>query len=230
VWETLKPMITERVMEIEGKGMPSVAREMCGNFILNSNHKDGIRKTGNDRRIAPLFAAQQIKADLQRDGLTAEYFTMLWDWAEAGGWAHVLHFLSTDPIDPRYNPAEGATIAPITSSTTEAITAGLGSAEQEVLDAIEEGRDGFMGGWVSSVALDQLLARIGKANAIPKNKRTDMLATMGYVPHPGLVNGRALHAINGQKPRLYIREGHPLASLTDAKGIKEAYELAQRVT
>jgi hypothetical protein len=142
---------------------------------------------------------------------------------------HVLHFLSTDPIDARYNPAAGATIAPVTSSTNEAITAGLGSAEQEVLDAIDEGRDGFMGGWISSTNLDQLLQRIGKSNAIPKNKRTDLLATMGYVPHPGLPNGRAIHVINGQKPRLYVKEGHPLAGLTDAKTIKEAYELAQRV-
>lgn len=230
LWETLKPMITESLLEIEGKGMPSVTREMCGNFILNSNHKDGIRKTGNDRRIAPFFAAQQKKSDLARDGLTPEYFTRLWARAKSGGWANVLHYLATDPIADKYNPAVGATIAPVTSSTAAAIDASMGSAEQEVLDAAEQGLEGFAGGWVSSVALDRLLAKMGKERAIPKNKRRDMLETLGYLPHPGLPGGRVVTAIDGSKPRLYIREAHPLRGLTDPKTIKESYELAQRPT
>jgi hypothetical protein len=228
LWETLKPMITERFLEIEGKGFASVVREMCGNFILNSNHKDGIRKTGNDRRIAPLFAAQQKKSDLVRDGLTKEYFTQLWDHAQNNGWANVLHYLATDPIVDEFNPCVGATIAPITSSTAAAIAAGLGSAEQEILDAIEAGAEGFAGGWVNSIRLDGLLKTAGKDKAIPKNKRRDMLESLGYVTHPALPEGRLpITLSDGTKPRLYIKEGHPATALKDAAHVRDTYQIAQ---
>jgi hypothetical protein len=138
MWETLKPMITNRRLEIEGKGVEKVTRDTCFNFVLNSNHRDALRKTANERRIAPLFAAQQSVADMKRDGMDEAYFARLYNWARAGGYAIIAHYLHTFPIPDELNPAKLAQRAPQTSSTQAAIAASQGSVEQEGAEAIAE--------------------------------------------------------------------------------------------
>ena len=93
VVESLKPMITGKYQEVESKGVDQVTIEVCANFILNSNHRDGIRKTKNDRRFCMLFTAQQEEEHLKRDGLTGAYFTKLYDWLNNGGFAVVTNYL-----------------------------------------------------------------------------------------------------------------------------------------
>lgn len=231
MWETLKPMIDGTRLEIEAKGVNKVTREVCFNFILNSNHKDGIRKTANDRRIAPFFCAQQSEADLARDGLTVDYFTDLWAWAQNGGWASVLNYLETDPIDDVYNPAGKAIRAPVTSSTSAAIEAGMGSVEQDVLEATVIDLYGFAGGWVSGAALDALLDGKGKGKFLSRSKRREVMAAIGYIPHPGLPDGRVTSKLtDGTKPRLYVRKDHTTIVMADPAMIKAAYEAAQKPT
>lgn len=86
----------------------------------------------------------------------------------------------------------------------------MGSVEQEVLEAIEEGRQGFCGGWVSSKALDNLLKAIRADRTVPVGKRRDMMRSLGYDWHPALKDGRVNNVImiDGGKPRLYIKVGH----------------------
>lgn len=229
LWETLKPMITGRRLEIEAKGIDKVMREVCFNGVLNTNHKNGIRKTRNDRRICPFFCAQQHESDLARDGMTEQYFTELRSWIENGGRAMVAEFLATYPIPDEYNPTTRAIRAPKTTATEEAITAGLGSVEQEVLEAIEQGMPGFRNGWVSSTALDRLLATLGKAATIPRNKRRDLLEAIGYTLHPALPGGRAAAAdTDGTRPLLYIKPGTPGFENTDPAHIMGWYQHAQR--
>src|SRR5690606_25802654 len=85
VLETLKPMVTGERLEIEGKGIDQASREICGNFLFNTNHKGQIRKTLNERRFAVFYTPQQEYADLIRDGLTEQYHTRLFDWAKGTG-------------------------------------------------------------------------------------------------------------------------------------------------
>jgi len=237
VWEALKPMITSDRLEIEGKGGKKVTLGVCCNFLINSNHKDGLRKTRNDRRIAPFFTAQQTDADLARDGMTGTYFVDLYDWLKgtgrfagaAPGYAHVAEFLQTYAIPDELNPAKDCHRAPVTSSTEAAIAAGLGSIEQEIIEAIEQGVPGFANGWVSSIALDRLLEKLNRSRAVPPNKRRDLLVSLGYDWHPGLVQGRVNNIIapdNG-KPRLFIRQGHIAAQLVGPANIARAYTEAQ---
>jgi hypothetical protein len=105
----------------------------------------------------------------------------------------------------------------------------LGSVEQEILEAIEEGQPGFAGGWVSSLALERFLSRMGKVSKITPNKRWEMLEALGYIPHPALPRGRTNSATmtdNG-KPRLFVRAGHLALNLTQAAEIARAYDTAQ---
>lgn len=229
LWETLKPMITQTRIEIQPKGVDKVTREICFNGILNSNHKDGIRKEPDDRRLAPFFAAQQRKSDLARDGLTPAYFDDLWAWAQADGWAHVCHYLATDPIDEAYNPATRCKVAPITSSTSEAIALGMGIAEQELVEAISSGRHGFKGGWINGDQFDLMLEAIGKSRSVGRAKRREMLATFNYSPHPGLADGRlTIPLTDGRQSTLYILDGHSSATVVEPALIKSLYEAAQR--
>lgn len=230
VFEVLKPMITGRELEIEGKGVDQQAADVCGNFIFNSNHQDGIRKTRNDRRFGMFYCAQQKESDLERDGLTGDYFERLNAWLQADGYAIVAELLHTYPIAPEFNPATGQR-APMTSSTEAAIEAGLGVAEQEIMEQIEQGRPGFAGGWVSSLMLKALLSDLRLAGRWPLNTRVRLMASLGYELHPGLPKGRTHNMVpspDGGVPQLFITRGHPSSHLKGAE-VSKAYVAAQNV-
>jgi len=231
VIEVLKPMITASYLEIEAKGQDKRTAEVCLNFVLNSNHKDAIRKTQDDRRFAVFYGAQQSETDLARDGMDGDYFPRLYDWARAGGYAVINDYLRSYEIPDALNPARSCHRAPATSSTAEACRASAGPIEQEVQDAIEQGRVGFRGGWISTHYMDALLREIGAERLLPRNKRRDLLTGMGYIPHPGLAatEGRVNNTVapEGTKPRLYIRDGHPAAAISEPARVAQAYTDAQ---
>lgn len=231
VLETLKPMITGGDgLEIQLKGVDQITADICANFMLNSNHKNAIQKTRNDRRFAVFFTAQQCAADLVRDGMAGNYFPDLYNWLRSGGYAAIAHYLSTYQIPDKLNPATSCHRAPDTSSTEEAISSGLGAVEQEILEAIDEGRMGFAGGWVSSVHLDLLLESKRASRAVPPNKRRELMTTLGYDWHPGLTDGRVNNPIIcdfSKKSRLYVKAGHESLSLPKPADVKQAYIDAQ---
>lgn len=228
MWEALKPMITGTRLEIESKGVDKVTRDVCFNGVMNSNHKTALRKTANDRRIGPFFCAQQSKEDLERDGMTKDYFKALRAWCLGEGREVVADYLMRYQIPDEWNPAKDCIVCPETTATREAINAGLGVAEQEVVEAIGQQLPGFRGGWISSTALDRLLASIGKGNSIPRNRRREMLDSLGYKPHPGLPDGRTSTAdIDGSRPRLYVRVDAPGAQEMNMHSVMLWYRAAQ---
>lgn len=229
VIEELKPMITGGDgLEIECKGVDQVSTDICGNFMFNSNHADAIRKTKNDRRYCVFFSAQQQAADLIRDGMTGEYFPNLYEWLREDGYAYVTEFLFTYPIPDEFNPATKCQRAPATSSTNQAIAASVGGVEQEIQEAIAQGRVGFCGGFVSSMMLQQLLENIRAANRITHTMRKELLLEMGYVYHPTLPNGRVHNTVmpdNG-RPRLFVHVDAEAFKIEGGAEVAKAYELA----
>lgn len=232
VIEVLKPMITNDRLAMRAMQQSQVMGDNRANFMLNSNHKDAIRKTRTDRRFAVFYTAQQDDTDLGRDGMTGDYFPDLYQWLREGGYAVVAHYLENYAIPDELNPATKCHRAPVTSSTAEAINASMGGVEQEILEAVEEGRMGFAGGWISSVALERLLAEMRAGRAIPPNKRRELLISLGYDWHPALSNGRVNNPIQideGKKPRLFIRRGHISENLQGPAEVVRAYQEAQGV-
>jgi len=228
--EILKPMITGERLAMRAMQSSQVMHRLCANFIFNSNHKNAVRKTANDRRFAIFYSAQQESVDIFRDGMDGNYFPELYDWLKhKGGYAAVTHYLEHYDIPAQYNPATHCQRAPETSSTHEAVTASLGSVEQEIMEAIDEGRQGFAGGWVSSKALDNLLRAMRADRAVPVGKRRDMMRTLGYDWHPALKDGRVNNVImiDGGKPRLYIKLGHIHANLESPADVAKYYAAAQ---
>lgn len=231
VLEILKPMITGGDgYEIEGKGEGKYTTDICCNFLLNSNHKDAIRKTEDDRRFAVFYTQQQTEQDILRDGMGGDYFANLYAWLDADGYAIINNFLRSYQIPDELNPATKCNRAPKTSSTAEAISMGLGSVEQEILEAVGENRLGFAGGWVSSVALDRLLKDMRADRMVQRNKRLAMMQSLGYDLHPALPNGRVNNPIQideNKKPTLYIKNGHVSLNFSTPSDIAAAYVKAQ---
>lgn len=229
VFEELKPMITGGDgLEIEGKGVDQISADVCGNFMLNSNHKDAVRKTQNDRRISILFCAQQQAEDLTRDGMSGDYFPRLYDWLKGDGYAIVSELLHSFPIPDEYNPATSCQRAPVTTSTALAIAASTGGVEQEVNEAIAQGLPGFCGGWISSIQLDRMLERLGVARRVTHSKRKEMLEALGYAYHPALVEGRVNNLVlpDGGKPRLFVHKDSQARNIQGAAEAAKAYEQA----
>jgi hypothetical protein len=228
--DALKPLITNARIEIQGKGSNQVTGDNRANFIMCSNHKDAVRKTSNDRRYCVLYTAQQSREDMINCGwFNTSYFPTIYKWLNDGGYAIVNEFLHTYRISDELNPAKLCHRAPVSSSTEEAISVSLGRVEQEILEAIEEGRPGFAGGWVSSMAVDRLLEEIRASNSIPRNKRRQLMESLGYAYHPALNNGRvnSIILLDGGKPRLFIKNGHLALNLTTPNDVAKAYSDAQ---
>lgn len=228
--ETLKPMITNKRLARRAMNTDQAMHNICCNFMFNSNHKDGIKDATKDRRYCVFYSAQQEKCDLVRDGMTGSYFSNLYDWLDNdAGYAKVASFLTNYAIPAEFNPTLSCQTAPTTSSTAEAAAIGMGSVEQEIIEAIDEGRTGFAGGWVSSFKLDALIDGLRKSGMVPRSKRRELMRSLGYDYHPGLKDGRVNNviAIESGKPRLYIRAGHIHANLTNGAEIAKQYAAAQ---
>jgi hypothetical protein len=226
--ETLKTWITESRLEIRSMGQNKIMRDICCNFVITSNFKDGIRKDETERRFAPFFCPQQNKGDLQRHGLTGNYFHKLWRWFEEGGYQIVNEYLYSYKIPPEFNPANREP-APITSCTSQSINYSLGTVEQEVLECIEDGTPGFRGGWISSIQLQRLFERIRAERKIPRNRRKEFLLKLDYVMHPHLTGGRTNSRVmpDAGKPRLFLKKDHDALNISDPVQIEKAYMEAQ---
>lgn len=233
VLEILKPIVTNNRIEIQNKGVDQDTGDNRANGVLLTNYTDAVKIDEDERRYCPIFSAQQSYADIVRDGMGGTYMPDLYRWLNAeGGLAFMNHYLRNMPLERELNPAlnNGGTChrAPDTSSTVVAKTATMGKVEQEILEAVAEGRDGFCGGWVSSVALDKLLSEKRMESLVPRIKRPDMLRSLGFVHHPGLVHGRASTPTQGgARPVLYVREGHIAGNITGGAAITRAFEAAQ---
>ncbi len=231
--ETLKPMITNEFHPVRAMQTGQKMKDNYANFILNSQHKDAIRITVNDRRFCVFITGQQHVDDLKRDGMHGNYFEKLYKWLrDDNGYGIVTHYLTNYAIPVSLNPAGVLQRAPLTSTTQEVIEASMGSVEQEIFEAIEEGRPGFCGGWVSSMALDQMLKDQHFARTVPPNKRREMLKLMGYDWHPALQNGRVnnITLFDGGKPRLFIKNDHIHVNLKSPAEVARVYQEAQGLT
>ena len=227
IMEILKPMITENRLEIRSMGSDKVTRNICCNFILNSNHRDALKLTKNDRRFAVFYTAQQDESDLVRDGMGGDYFPKLYKWLnDEAGYAKITNFLQNYTIPDALNFTKGAHRAPTTEHKLQAIAESQSPVAQEVVAAINSDKVGFRDGWISSHFFDVLLRDIGEK--IARNKRKDILSEQGYIWHPGLAKGQAFNPVQPDfcKPVLYVKKGHASSVLVGVD-VANAYSKAQ---
>lgn len=233
-----KPVVTNERLPIEGKGVNQYTGDNRVNGMMATNKRNGVPIDRDERRYAIFYTAQQTREDLIRDGLVPAYFADMWDWlkgreayahlGENYGLAVVTGYLASMQLEDAYNPARLSIWAPVTTSTTEALANSMGRAEQELADAIEEGRPGFAGGWVSSKAVDTLIQETLRIRML-RSEREAMIMAMGYIPHPNLRGGRPNIIVNPDagKPRLYVKPGHLSINELEPHRVALMYQKAQ---
>lgn len=230
--EALKSLITEVEHAITLKGIDSIQKIICGNFIFTDNHKDAMKKQDDTRRICTLYCAQQSKWDRQRDGLTKAFFSGSFiPWLKNGGYAHVAELLHTMPIDPRYNPAGECQEAPETSVTREAVIDGRTGIEHEVAEWVELGEPGFCGDFISHHMLkSKMIENQQYARSATPLKIKEMMNRLGYELHRALPDGRTPEYVmpDNTRPLLYVKRDAWQANLDDASAVAALYVQAQQ--
>lgn len=176
--DELKPLVTNKRIEVRGMHQEKRMIDNVANWFFCTNHRDAVLKSKNDRRYAIFYTAQQEVEDLARDQMNNGFFPELYGWLQSGGYAHVAHWLMTYEIDPALDPAGSCHRAPQTTSTNVAIANSIGPIEQEILHAAETHRKGFIGDWISSYALDELMRE--KNMRLTRNRISDILIGLGY--------------------------------------------------
>lgn len=225
--DAVKPLISDDEVGVQAKGRDQATGRNFANFFLTTNHLGALGAAVNGRRYSVLATAQQHEDDCLRDGMTGAYFRGLHHWLDNGGRAVVAGFLKTYPINPEFNPAGECIRAPRTSAHAAAVDAGKGAVEQAIEEAIAEGRIGFRGGFVCGAALGALLESARREMSVPKNKRREIMRSLGYDWHPSLPHGRAnrvLAVSGGVKPVIFVKVDHPVFQLKNASDVVRKFE------
>lgn len=196
--EALKDLISEERAQVQGKGVDQDLEDNFANWDFFTNWEDAIPIDRKSRRFAIFYSPMQSPEDLLAAGMGSEYFSDLYDWVKhRGGKQIVAHYLKHFKIDPAYDPAIHQR-APVTSSHEAAIVASRTAPEAAIYGALDSARQGFRGGWVSSVAVTMVL----KENDIRVAPQTvgKILRTMGFT-------------MVGQATRAYPQEEYKRANL-----------------
>ena len=229
ITEPLKVLITNDRVEIQFKGQNQFTGDNLANWIIMTNHKDAMKLSYDQRRYWFCYTPQQTEADLTRDGMDSNYFKKLYDWLKLqDGYAMVSEYLYTYDIPVELNPAMNLQRAPKSSYINEVVSEGLGMIEQTIVEAIEEDRQGFRGGYISSKALNDLLIGMKLDHKISPMRRTRIMESMGYKKHPWLRSGRVDNPVltEGKKITIYINK-EPTGPRISAAAVKDDYEKAQ---
>jgi hypothetical protein len=185
----------------------------------------------DERRFAAFFCAQQEVADLERDGMTQEYFSTLRNWLlHQDGYAIVAEYLHTVAIPNEWNPAELCGRAPTTTSQGEAIFQSMSLELQHIETAIAEAQAGFRDGWISTIRIRDLFE--ARRVSVTPRQFSRYAKTLGYVRHPALTKGRAGRTITEEagRPKLYVRQNHIALNEHDANRVVDLYCKAQGYT
>ncbi|QWY83196.1 DNA primase domain-containing protein [Rhizobium phage RHph_X2_24] len=173
--EILKPMITDKRIEIQAKGVDQDIEDNPANWVFFTNYKDAIPVSINGRRYAIFYSVLQSKDDLLARGMNDDYFNALFMWFASGGSEHIAHWLLNYPVERGQIPMR----APETSSSEEAIRVSRGPYETAIINAVADGLPGFRGGYVSLLAVMNRLRNLGGRQPTQRTVQT-ILETMGY--------------------------------------------------
>lgn len=204
--EVLKPFISEIFIEMQNKGVDQDLDDNYANWCFFTNFKDAVPVSKNGRRYAIFFSPLQTEQELIARGMTEEYFNALYGWLNSGGAAIVTDYFMRYPIERGAIPMR----APKTSSWAEAVKISRTPVERAIQEAIEDGLEGFRGGWVSlASAAKRLRDQAVTRGTVPPHVISQTLESLGYV-------------VVGRAPRVFHQE--TLGGL-DTKARSELYHL-----
>lgn len=176
--EVLKPMISERLIEVQSKGVDQELEDNYANWCFFTNYKDAVPVSKNGRRYAIFYSPLQTEQDLLDRGMDEGYFNRLYGWLQGDGAAIVTAWFKRYPIERGAIPMR----APKTTSWDEAVAIGRTPIERVIVDAVSDGLSGFRNGWISSLAVTKRCRDLGavKGNIQPQTIAA-IVEGMGYV-------------------------------------------------
>lgn len=174
--ETLKPMISDRRIEVQSKGVDQDMEDNPANWFFFSNYRNAIPVNQNGRRYSIFYSAVQSKSDLMARGMNDDYFNTLFTWLRSGGIEAIVHWFLNYPVERGQVPMR----APETSCQAEVIKVSRGSLEIAMHNAIEDGLPGFKGGYVSVLGVVARCKTIGVRQPSHLSIQA-ILEGMGYV-------------------------------------------------
>lgn len=176
--EVLKPLVSEKMIEVQSKGIDQKMEDNPACWAFFSNYKDAVPVSKNGRRYAIFYSPLQTEAMLLARGMGDDYMKSIFNWLQSGGLAIVADWLHNYPIERGAIPMR----APKTTSWDEAVSISLSPIERVVQEAVADGVVGFRGGWISSLAVLKRCRETGavKGNILPTTIAS-ILEGMGYV-------------------------------------------------
>lgn len=177
--EVLKPMISEKEIEIQGKGIDQDKEDNYSNWCFFSNYKNAIPINANGRRFAIFYSAIQSLKDLDSLGMGEDYFDKIYGWLGENdheqGLQIVADYLYNYPIERGAIPMR----APVTTSTKEALRQSRGPIEELIFNAVQDNLQGFRAGWVSVQAVQNQM-RAKNVKAVGNKTIETILEQQGY--------------------------------------------------
>jgi hypothetical protein len=175
--EVLKPLISEKLIEVQAKGVDQQMEDNPANWGFFTNYKDAVPVSKNGRRYAMFFSPIQTEEMLFALGMNDDYMKRLFSWLEADGHKYISHYLHNYPIGKGAIPMR----APRTTSWAEAVAISRSPIERAIQEAVETGATGFRSGWVSELAaMKHLRDRQVVRGNVPPHAVRAVLEGMGY--------------------------------------------------
>lgn len=174
--EVLKPMITDKQIEIQAKGVDQEMEDNAANWLFFSNFRDAIPITQNGRRYCIFYSSLQTVRDKLNAGMDDPYFKNLFDWLRADGLRHITHWFLNYPIER----GSLSTTAPETSSHAEALRIGRSPLEVLIDDRVAAGERGFHNGYISWPMLMKAIEQSSMRSKPPEHVICSVLDMKGY--------------------------------------------------
>lgn len=220
ILENLKVVVTNHHVNVENKYKNQGPIENYINGWISANEERVLDLRVDQRRFCMFRCAQQIKNDITRDGLTAEFFRDLWNWANRDGFAAVTFFLKNRKIE-NYDMLK--TVAPETSCWEGLKNLCFGLEEEIIAEAIESCEDGFDKDIVFFHDAQNLLAK-NNIRTLPR-RIAHALQNLGYKKYSFLTDGRLVTA--HKKYRIYVKEKSPASFFASATEIKKYLKMEE---
>ncbi len=201
--EVLKPLISEKLIEVQSKGVDQEMEDNPANWGFFSNWKDAIPVSRNGRRYAIFYSPIQTEDDLLARGMGDDYMKALFEWLSNGGNAIAAHWLHHYQIERGAIPMR----APKTTSWDEAVQISRSPVERAIAEAIASNAPGFSGGWVSEIAAVKRVREVGATRGtVPPHAIKSVLEGMGYRESGRQIRGY-IQEDRDQRGVLYFKDG-----------------------
>jgi hypothetical protein len=197
VMNTLKPLITNDVISVIGKGKKGLNVLNTQNYIAFTNHEDALAIDHTDRRWYPMFTHYNHKDDLMAAGRTDDYFSHVYATiskriAAIRGW-----LLSVDLSSFNRHKAPETT-----QNKHVMILNSLSYGTRAVLNAIELGGMGVCEEVISTQHLNDLIAEI-EGKKIQTQALAKALSECGYEKYEYTAHSRT--RFNGRRTFIYVK-------------------------